>query len=193
MTIYLDKTTPKRAFLRDDLPLVLFKAIPTLKLALQKTPIYYSGSRRVSPTKLVEEAKAKISRFLNKHNLSYVILSEQEIKKHFPEVKSKDRLDLLVKIVVEEKEWILVIEFDSARADQVAKKFLSRVAQIPNSSLIYIAFCYSGTEKMSLNEVKKYFSYMEFISKNLGLAGFVGMIPPRNRGDVHPASSKRVK
>jgi hypothetical protein len=192
MAVFLDKTTTKVTWLRDDLPSVLVSAITNLRLALQKTPIYFEGNKRVKAHDLLESAKSRIPKYLGKHEIDFMVLSEQEISKHYNQVISKDRLDLFIQVSIDDSKWVVIVEFDSARADQVAKKFVSRVAQVPNSSLIYIAFCYSGTKSMNLNEVNKYFVYMESISKSLNLAGFVGMAPPKNRGDIESSPNQQL-
>lgn len=184
MDLIFDKTTTNIKWMRSNVPELLTKAISSLRLALQKTPIYYNGNQRNKGSDLVSIAEKKIPRYLNKHGLNFEILSEQEIKAHFQGVTSKDRLDLFIKIIINNAPWFVVIEFDSARADQVAKKFVSRIAQVPNDNLVYIAYCYPGTRSMNLSEVNKYFVYMETISRGLNLAGFVGMTPPENRGDL---------
>lgn len=184
MDLIFDKTTTNIEWLRDDVPELLIRAISSLRLALQKTPIYFNGNQRNKGSDLVSAAEIKIPRYLNKHSLTFEILSEQEIKIHFQGVTSKDRLDLFIKIILNNVTWFVVIEFDSARADQVAKKFVSRIAQVPNENLVYVAYCYPGTKSMNLSEVNKYFMYMKTISQGLNLGGFVGMTPPKNRGDL---------
>jgi hypothetical protein len=61
----------------------------------------------------------------------------------------------------------VVIELDAHRADQVAKKFLSRSALMINESIIYLSICYPGTENMPITECKKYFEYCRTLSKSL--------------------------
>jgi hypothetical protein len=50
----------------------------------------------------------------------------------------------------------IVIELDPHRADSIAKKFVSRLALMVNSNLLYVAYLYPGTDKMPKNEAKKY-------------------------------------
>jgi hypothetical protein len=52
----------------------------------------------------------------------------------------------------------IVIELDTHRADQIAKKFVSRMAIMLKKNVTYIAFLYPGTNKMSKKEANKYFS-----------------------------------
>lgn len=53
----------------------------------------------------------------------------------------------------------VVIELDTTRADQVAKKMVSRFYYCCGKPTIYIALLYPGTDNMSVNECKKYFKY----------------------------------
>lgn len=182
MSVDLDKTRPIISWLRCDIPSELANIVSSVTLALEKTPIYFEGNKRNKSVDLVSSAEHRLPIYIKKHGVNFEILSEQEIKNHFNDVNTKDRLDLFIKLIINDKLWFIIVEFDSARADQVAKKFVSRIAQVPNESMIYIAFCYPGTNKMNLSEVNKYFTYMETISKNMQLAGFVGMTPPRNLG-----------
>jgi hypothetical protein len=64
----------------------------------------------------------------------------------------------------------IVIEIDAFRADQVAKKFVSRSSLFINEDVLYISLCYPETERMSKKECTKYFQYCndlcDFITKN---------------------------
>lgn len=61
----------------------------------------------------------------------------------------------------------VVVELDKHRADQVAKKFVSRSALF-EEPIFYISLCYPGTSKMNPIECKKYFNYCKIISKRMG-------------------------
>jgi hypothetical protein len=61
----------------------------------------------------------------------------------------------------------VIIELDAHRADQVAKKYLSRLALSISDNIVYLALCYSGTKSMSKNECLKYFEYCNIIASNL--------------------------
>lgn len=68
------------------------------------------------------------------------------------------------------KDWEIIIEIDATRADQVAKKFVSRFAHILESSeenVIYVVLCYPGTDRMPLPECEKYIDYGEKILKKI--------------------------
>ena len=88
-----------------------------------------------------------------------------------PSDNSRDTID----IVGFNNDSTIVIELDKHRADQVAKKFISRTALLVDKKLIYIALCYPGTNRMNPNECIKYFTYCKCISKKLGneYAGYI--------------------
>lgn len=64
---------------------------------------------------------------------------------------------------------VVVIEIDASRADQVAKKMLSRAYAVMNENkhVLYIALCYPGTDSMNTEECVKYFKYGSAIFKKL--------------------------
>ncbi len=75
----------------------------------------------------------------------------------------------------------IIIELDKPRADQVAKKILSRIANYLNELFIYIAICYPGTDKMNPNECIKYFEYgKKLINKINSNAKLLGCIIDNN-------------
>lgn len=67
----------------------------------------------------------------------------------------------------------VIIELDGVRADQIAKKFLSRNALFIDDNIIYISLCYPCTQG-NPNECLKYFGYCkiisEFVSRNTDVA-----------------------
>jgi hypothetical protein len=69
------------------------------------------------------------------------------------ENRKRDRIDIFGE--VKNIKLNVVIELDAHRADQVAKKFLSRQALFHEKNLIYISLCYPGTNNMSQNECIK--------------------------------------
>ena len=71
----------------------------------------------------------------------------------------RDEVDIYGTFSSEDGEGAVIIELDKWRADQVAKKFVSRFALTLEQPLIYIALCFGGTESMNKNECEKYFSY----------------------------------
>ncbi|WP_418795774.1 hypothetical protein [Phocaeicola plebeius] len=75
----------------------------------------------------------------------------------------------------------IIIELDKPRADQIAKKIVSRIANFLDEPFIYIAICYPGTDKMNPNECIKYFEYgKEIINKINPNAKLVGCIISNN-------------
>lgn len=67
----------------------------------------------------------------------------------------------------------IVIELDPHRADSIAKKFVSRLAMMVNSNLLYVAYLYPGTDKMPINEAYKYLgdceTILEVLNTNSGV------------------------
>ena len=91
----------------------------------------------------------------------------------------KDSIDIYGK---ENKgSYNIIIELDKPRADQIAKKIVSRIANYLDEPFIYIAICYPGTDKMNPNECVKYFEYgKEIINKINPNAKLVGCIISNN-------------
>lgn len=72
----------------------------------------------------------------------------------------KDRADIRQEILLNNTEYELIIEIDATRADQVAKKMMSRFCYAilnENKPIIYVALLYQGTKSMNSDECKKYF------------------------------------
>lgn len=71
----------------------------------------------------------------------------------------------------------VVIEIDATRADQVAKKALSRIAYFGEDRLLYVAFCYQGPSGANPKEGEKYFKIIEHILKKFNKdSEFLGVI-----------------
>jgi hypothetical protein len=65
--------------------------------------------------------------------------------------------------------FVVAIELDAHRADQVAKKFVSRMALLPiDKTIYYVSLCYPGTKRMSKKECKKYFGYCSVLARRMG-------------------------
>ena len=82
----------------------------------------------------------------------------------------KDRADIRIeKINFEGKDYELIIEIDATRADQVAKKMMSRFcyATVINKPIVYVALLYQGTKSMNSDECKKYFKMGEEVLKKI--------------------------
>lgn len=82
---------------------------------------------------------------------------------HAPSKEQRDSID----IYGECDDFVVAIELDKNRADQVAKKFVSRVALLPDKKVYFLSLCYPGTERMNLNECVKYFSYCSNLAKRM--------------------------
>ena len=89
---------------------------------------------------------------------------------YLPSSESKDSIDIFGKT----EDSVIAIELDKHRADQVAKKFVSRIAILPNTKVYFISLCYPGTASMSKPEAIKYFGYCSNLSERMGnlYAGF---------------------
>lgn len=90
---------------------------------------------------------------------------------HKPHNNTRDSIDIMGLA----NKFNVVIELDKHRADQVAKKFLSRTAILGKKNIFYIALCYPGTSRMNPNECVKYFKYCTILSRKLGNI-FIGLI-----------------
>ena len=68
--------------------------------------------------------------------------------------KYNDKCD----VFVETERYIIIVELDTTRADQVAKKMLSRYyyADKYAKPIVYVCLLYPGTKKMNPNECIKY-------------------------------------
>ncbi len=88
-----------------------------------------------------------------------------------PSTEKKDTIDIYGK----NAESNVIIELDKHRADQIAKKFVSRSALFIDQHVFYISLCYPGTKKMNLGECIKYFGYCKQLSQRMGseYAGFI--------------------
>lgn len=77
----------------------------------------------------------------------------------------KDRADIIG--LNERENSIIVLELDASRADQVAKKFVSRQSILADKNVLYISVCYPGTKTMSRTECAKYFEFCSKITEML--------------------------
>ena len=71
----------------------------------------------------------------------------------------RDEVDVYGTFSSEDGEGAVIIELDKWRADQIAKKFVSRFALTLERPLIYMALCYGGTNNMDKRECEKYFRW----------------------------------
>ena len=73
------------------------------------------------------------------------------------------------------QEYTIILEIDTHRADQIAKKFTSRLnyflkQESGEKGMLYVIFIYPGTKKMSINEAKKYIRYCKSIGEELHIS-----------------------
>ncbi|MDQ7050611.1 MAG: hypothetical protein Q9M92_14200 [Enterobacterales bacterium] len=103
-------------------------------------------------------------------SLAVSIPNGQWQMEHCPSSSSRDSIDIFGR----NESAVVAIELDKHRADQVAKKFVSRIAILPDTKVYFISLCYPGTENMSKPETIKYFGYCANLSKRMGnvYAGF---------------------
>ena len=93
-------------------------------------------------------------------------------QEHSPNHATRDSID----IFGTSGDRLIAIELDKNRADQVAKKFVSRMAALPSTKQIYfVSLYYAGTDRMSPAECIKYFGYCKTLACRLGshYAGFI--------------------
>jgi hypothetical protein len=72
-------------------------------------------------------------------------------------------------------DFMVVIELDKHRADQVAKKFVSRIAILSPATIYFISLCYPGTVRMNKSECTKYFGYCAILANRIGVH-YAGLI-----------------
>ncbi len=113
----------------------------------------------------VENLQNFILEHLEKHH------SDFKWKTEFQVSEKRDAID----IFGEKNNEMLIIELDKWRADQVAKKLISRTALMIDKKIGFISLCYAGTEKMSKNECLKFFRYGNIILAKLNNY-YAGMI-----------------
>lgn len=105
---------------------------------------------------------ANFQKFLCKRLLDSIPSLRWTIE-HIPSKDQRDSID----IYGESDDFVVAIELDKNRADQVAKKFVSRVALLPDKKVYFLSLCYPGTERMNLNECVKYFGYCSNLAKRM--------------------------
>ena len=102
----------------------------------------------------------------------------------------KDKADVYASF----DDYDIIIELDTFRADQVAKKMFSRVVAYEKSTkraphLIYVALLYQGTSSMNLNECLKYFQSGEALVEMLNNgSSFIGYVIGSNIAPIYPVA-----
>ncbi|MBN8509627.1 MAG: hypothetical protein J0L57_13590 [Burkholderiales bacterium] len=124
--------------------------------------------------KLPHEQRDVVARFqkLLLHQLRSELRCFDWTLEYRPSSRRRDSIDIFGR----GSESVIAIELDKPRADQVAKKFVARMAALPADVPVWFAsVCYPGTERMNKNECIKYFDYCNALSQRLGghYAGFI--------------------
>ena len=93
-------------------------------------------------------------------------------QEYCPNSQTRDSIDIFGATTT----FTIAIELDKARADQVAKKFVSRMAMLPSAPPVYfLSVCYPGTEHMNPRECTKYFGYCRDLALRMG-AHYAGLL-----------------
>lgn len=118
------------------------------------------------------DQKAIVSRFQRDlcERLKQDIPDTQWKIEYAPHSTLRDSID----IFGENTNSVVAIELDKHRADQVAKKFVSRVAVLPHGKIYFVSLCYPGTANMNKLECIKYFGYCADLANRMenAYAGF---------------------
>ncbi|HFI0213894.1 TPA: hypothetical protein ACGO10_001056 [Streptococcus suis] len=147
--------------------------------------------RRRKKAELVSDLQAGLAEELKKitDNTAWIWKTEHVLISE----SGRDKADIYG--VTTDGKYQVIIELDPHRADAIAKKFTSRIAAVlqrgnvskaedendPNKIVqqgidkihalkaLYVIFVYLGTDKMSVNETKKYIDYCKAIGKHVGI------------------------
>jgi hypothetical protein len=82
---------------------------------------------------------------------------------HRPQTETNDAIDIFGK----GRNFVVAIELDKTRADQIAKKFVSRSALLEGRKLYFLSLCYPGTKSMNVAECQKYFRYCSSLADRM--------------------------
>lgn len=111
---------------------------------------FISGATDAQKAELQELLKDEFKEYLNAEK------SEIEYRLSIDFHGNRDRCD----VYVETAEYQIIVEIDATRADQLAKKMLSRYYYAHTKSrskpTVYVCLLYPGTDSMSPNECIKY-------------------------------------
>lgn len=117
------------------------------------------GQSQSTQKEMIRDFQSRIENSL-KENLPMI---SWEIEHRITQDKIKDTIDIYGNL----NEYTIIIELDKPRADQVAKKMLSRIANYLDTPILYIALCYPGTKAMNSLECVKYFKYGRNLIKRI--------------------------
>lgn len=150
----------------EDVIITIKNSLSSITCDKLKNLIFYDQTRQRS---IINEFQTCICNKL-KTDLPYIIWETE----HRINNINKDSIDIYGNCY---DLFHIIIELDKPRADQVAKKMLSRIACFRDNNIIYIAICYPGTEKMNSTECIKYWMYgkqiLEKMNTNSLLIGCV--------------------
>ena len=142
--------------------------------AIEEAPV------TISPTGDIKSRFQKNLQEKFKHNIRHVETCEIEYCLAKMLDGSYDGYNDKCDVFVETTHYIVIVELDATRADQVAKKMLSRYFYAEKSSkpTVYICLLYPGTEHMKPNECIKYMNMgkdvlLRMNSSNRFIGGFV--------------------
>src|ERR1700730_10383730 len=123
---------------------MIFNEIVEIVSALEKTDLQNIESlSQASQKRLVDNFQNRVHVNLEKKFPNMVWRSQHTLTQEY-----QDKIDIYGTFSSEDNVGAVIIELDKWRADQVAKKFVSRFALTLERPLIYIALCYGGTEYM---------------------------------------------
>lgn len=146
----------------------VMRAVISAIESLDCTP-YFSGHIRLEQS----GQKAVVARF-QQHvcdALGRGLPAARWATEYQPSPSNKDSLDIFGR----GDDFLVAVELDKHRADQVAKKFVSRIAILPATRIYYVSLCYPGTDRMNASECQKYFGYFANLSERMRnhFAGFI--------------------
>ncbi len=105
----------------------------------------------------VENLQNFITDILKKEHSDFEWITEHKVS------NKRDAID----IYGSRNNEIVIIELDKWRADQVAKKLISRTALMIDKKIGFISLCYAGTDRMNKPECIKFFKYGNIIQSKL--------------------------
>ena len=156
-------------------PLVVSDQDPFLRdLVAQVTSIHCADYFTSHIGTMQHEQRAVVSRFQSAllDHLRGAFQGVDWKQEHCPNPATRDSIDIFGKGSV----GVIAIELDKNRADQVAKKFVSRMAVLPSTVPVYfLSICYPGTDRMSKAECVKYFGYCKTLALRMS-SHYAGLI-----------------
>ncbi len=138
---------------------MIFEKIIAIVTAVETTELQHLESlSQTSQKRLIDAFQNRIH-----INLEKILPNMNWRSPHTLTQERRDEVDIYGSLSSNNDEGAVIIELDKWRADQIAKKFVSRFALTLERPLIYIALCYGGTKNINKSECEKYFSYCKRI------------------------------